>query len=176
MWLRRRQVVFQPPPCICDQVEQHVCEAIAMRDEMARWKTPLEEWLALQVMPVLKLKSEPKPVEDVWAAKYMGAFNRSTQVSSVARAGIFIHSGTSARDLAIPAPKQISPRPQSGYYIGSQRVGPSYSPPAVDLSVSSLAILPCDGDVQPGAILKRGNGWYKVLSVNRDRMTVQRYY
>lgn len=162
MWLFHRQPkVWQPPPCICKQVERHVHEAIAMRDEMARWKTPLEEWLALQVMPVLQVKSEPKlvrnPAADVIART--AEWSRSMQVSSATRQ------------------RYVRSEPQSGYYyIGSRRVGPSYSPPPVDLSVSSLAILPSDGDVQPGLILKRGNGWYKVLSVGHDRMTVQRYY
>lgn len=64
--LHRSLPVFKPPPCMCAEIEEHVREAIAMRDEMAKWDTPLREWAKLQQMPVLRLKSEqvsaPPPI------------------------------------------------------------------------------------------------------------------
>lgn len=54
---------YAPPPCVCDAIEKRVEDACAMRDEMAAWKTPLEDWKALQTMPVLVPKrATPKPV------------------------------------------------------------------------------------------------------------------
>lgn len=60
--LHRRLPVFQPPPCMCAEIEEHVREAIAMRDEMAKWDTPLREWAKLQEMPVLNLKPKDELV------------------------------------------------------------------------------------------------------------------
>ena len=60
-WLWHRNLDwFVAPPCMCDEIEAHVREAIAIRDEMAKWPTPLDEWRELQEMPVLKLRSEPE--------------------------------------------------------------------------------------------------------------------
>ncbi len=59
MWpFARRQWVFEPPPCNCAEIETYVQAACALRDEMAAWATPLEEWKRLQEMPILRPKGE----------------------------------------------------------------------------------------------------------------------
>lgn len=44
--------------CICAEVENHVELACALRDEIAKWATPLEEWQKLWNMPILVPKSQ----------------------------------------------------------------------------------------------------------------------
>lgn len=59
MWpFARGHWVFQPPPCDCAEIETYVQSACALRDEMATWATPLQSWLELQKMPVLKRKPD----------------------------------------------------------------------------------------------------------------------
>ncbi len=88
-WHHDEPPAWHPPPCMCDEIEGRVRAAIAMRDEMARWKTPLEEWIALQEMPVLRLKSEPVKPSDVlvtyWREKLLRGdmTTLSTQMSSI---------------------------------------------------------------------------------------------
>jgi hypothetical protein len=69
LW-RKPEVTFVAPPCICDEIEARVREAIVIRDEMATWPTPLEAWKKLQVMPVLELKSEPSQQSDTWSKTF----------------------------------------------------------------------------------------------------------
>ena len=90
MWpFTHRHWVFQPPPCICAEIEAHVRDACALRDEMATWATPLEEWKKLQEaqVQVLVPKGQPKPFVDVWGDTY-DAVMHSTQISTATRIGV----------------------------------------------------------------------------------------
>lgn len=91
MWpFTRSHWVFQPPPCICEEIEAHVKDACALRDEMATWDTPLNEWKKLQQMQILVPKTKPstlpirnsQPYVDVWSSEYARAMRGSVRVSS----------------------------------------------------------------------------------------------
>lgn len=101
MWpFTRSHWVFQPPPCICEEIEAHVRDACALRDEMTTWDTPLNEWKKLQQMQVLVPKAKPKPYVDAWSNEYTQVMNSSVRVSTVMdMSGPFVHSGTRQSDL-----------------------------------------------------------------------------
>ena len=85
MWPFARHWVFEPPPCICDEIEARVRDACAMRDEIAAWDTPLEEWKKLQQMTVLQPKAKPQPYVDTWGDIYRQVMNGTYFSTSTAQ-------------------------------------------------------------------------------------------
>lgn len=147
--LHRRLPVFQPPPCMCAEIEEHVREAIAMRDEMAKWDTPLREWAKLQQMPVLTVKSEPKPAPPQPVPLFDYGYAHAVYVSTSTVHGIV--------RAPVPAPTPFPP--------GSLTI--------FDGVPGSLALAPQEVNVRVGHILTRGNGRYQVTSIAEGRGRVR---
>jgi hypothetical protein len=104
MWpFTQKHWVFQPPLCICEDIEAHVRDACALRDEMTAWDTPLNEWKKLQQMQVLVPKAKPEfeirqaiPYVEIPRSDWA---NLGMQVSTSSAPGVFTHNGTRQSDL-----------------------------------------------------------------------------